>query len=158
MGRLVRYLSHPQVIIDPDKDVRNWSLSPQGAARVRALAGARALSQTRAVISSAEVKALETARPLATALSLTVQVRERMHENDRSATRFLPPAEFEAVADLFFASPTTSIRGWETAADAQTRIVEEVRNALNATPDGDQRIAAPKTGLAKLAPRQTAAT
>lgn len=137
MGRLVRYLSHPQVVIDPDKDVRDWSLSPQGAAGVRALAGSKALSHTRAIISSAEVKALETAKPLATTLSLTVQVREQMHENDRTTTGFLPPAEFEAVADLFFASLNTSIRGWESAADAQTRVVDEVHEALSATPNGD---------------------
>lgn len=28
-----------------------------------------------------------------------------MHENDRSATGFLPPPEFEAVANQFFANP-----------------------------------------------------
>ena len=44
-------------------------------------------------------------------------------ENDRSATGFLPREEFWATADLFFAHPTESIRGWERAIDAQARIV-----------------------------------
>lgn len=53
-----------------------------------------------------------------------------MHENDRSATGFLPPAEFEAVADQFFANPYSSIRGWERAIDAQRRILSEVNSVL----------------------------
>ena len=47
-------------------------------------------------------------------------------ENDRSATGFLPPAEFEAVADAFFAQPLQSVRGWERAIDAQARMVRAV--------------------------------
>jgi hypothetical protein len=47
-------------------------------------------------------------------------------ENDRSATGFLPPEEFERVADEFFGSPEKSARGWERAGDAQVRIVRAV--------------------------------
>jgi broad specificity phosphatase PhoE len=38
----------------------------------------------------------------------------------------LPPEEFERVADQFFASPEVSVRGWERAIDAQSRIVQAV--------------------------------
>ena len=91
----------------------------------------------RRVVSSAERKAIETAEILAGQLGLTVEVREGMHENDRSATGFLPPPEFEAVADRFFASPHKSIRGWERAIDAQQRIVSEVEAVLDAAVGGD---------------------
>src|SRR3977135_2734281 len=47
-------------------------------------------------------------------------------ENDRSATGYLSRAEFEAVADQFFADPAQSVRGWERALDAQRRIVAAV--------------------------------
>ncbi|WFE76404.1 histidine phosphatase family protein [Roseinatronobacter sp. S2] len=60
-----------------------------------------------------------------------------MHENDRSATGFLPPDEFEAVADQFFAEPAKSVRGWETAEDAQRRIVTEVDACLAGPQKGD---------------------
>ncbi len=68
---------------------------------------------------------------------------EELHENDRSATGYLPPEEFEAVADRFFAMPETSVRGWERAVDAQARTVACVRGimAQDAT-DGDVVIAA----------------
>lgn len=124
------YLTHPQVRIDPAQEVTRWSLSDLGRARVLALASSGALAGIGRVISSAEVKAVETAEPLAAALGCRVEVRAGMHENDRSATGYLPEAEFEAVADAFFAHPAQSIRGWETAIAAQRRIVTEVEECL----------------------------
>jgi len=52
------------------------------------------------------------------------------HENDRSATGFLESAEFESVADLFFRHSHDSIRGWERAIDAQSRIVRETKTII----------------------------
>jgi broad specificity phosphatase PhoE len=63
-----------------------------------------------------------------------------MHENDRSATGFLPPPEFEKAADWFFAHPEESFRGWERALDAQRRIVAAVETILK-THDAGQPIA-----------------
>jgi broad specificity phosphatase PhoE len=54
-------------------------------------------------------------------------------ENDRSATGYLPRAEFEALANEFFAHPARSVRGWETAIDAQHRIVSAVDELLAAS-------------------------
>jgi broad specificity phosphatase PhoE len=82
------------------------------------------------IISSGEQKAIETAEIVGRKLSVTVEVREAMHENDRSATGFLPKDGFEAVADQFFAQPLVSIQGWERAIDAQLRIVREVEHVL----------------------------
>lgn len=138
MTRMFRYLSHPQVLIDPAQEVTLWSLNPTGAARVDALAARLGrLAGTTRVISSGETKAVETARPLAAALSAPLEIRPLMHENDRSATGFLPPAEFESVADAFFADPAQSVRGWETAIAAQKRIMAEVDACLTAEDAGD---------------------
>lgn len=137
MPRVVRYLSHPQVVIDPQKAISDWSLSDVGKSRVTALAGSGALVGTRVVISSAETKAIATAHPLAEALGCGLIICDTMHENDRSATGYLPPEEFEAVADQFFAHPDQSVRGWETAIAAQARIVSEVDECLRFHPDGD---------------------
>ncbi|MCC5955971.1 MAG: histidine phosphatase family protein [Natronohydrobacter sp.] len=138
MPTTVRYLTHPQVLVEPMTDIRKWSLSAVGRERVAALAGQLgSLSATCRVITSDETKALETAAPLAEALGVALEVRPRMHENDRSATGFLPPDEFEAVADQFFAEPSRSVRGWETAEDAQRRIVAEVDACLAGPQAGD---------------------
>ena len=134
---LVRYLTHPQVQIDPAVPVPQWGLSQFGRARTAALAASGRLTGTSLIISSAEKKAIETATIIATAHGRPVQIRDAMHENDRSATGFLVPSEFEAVADQFFARPTESIRGWERAIDAQARIVREVETVLASPTEGD---------------------
>ncbi len=79
-----------------------------------------------AIYASKEQKAIDSAAILAVNLSIGFARVEDLGENDRSSTGFLPPAEFEAIADQFFASPNLSIRGWERAVDAQTRIVNAV--------------------------------
>jgi broad specificity phosphatase PhoE len=130
MECLVRYLTHPQVAIDPTIPVPQWGLSALGRRRVAALAASGWLAGTAEIISSGERKAIETAEILALALELSVEVREAMHENDRSATGFLPPDEFETAANAFFADPNVSVRGWERAIDAQARIVREMEAVL----------------------------
>jgi broad specificity phosphatase PhoE len=131
------YITHPQVQIDANVPVPEWGLSEIGRARALAMLEQPWVGSIRRVVSSAERKAIETAEILARQLGLTVELRERMHENDRSATGFLPPPEFEAVADRFFANPHKSIRGWERAIDAQQRIVSEVEAVLDAAVGGD---------------------
>lgn len=131
------YITHPQVRIDADVPVPDWGLSDLGRARALAMLAQSWAGSLRRIVSSAERKAIETAEILGTPLGIVPEIRERMHENDRSATGFLPPPEFEAVADQFFAHPETSIRGWERAADAQSRIRGEVDTVLGAHDGGD---------------------
>jgi len=128
------YLTHPQVRIDPAVPVPRWGLSDIGRARAMAAAAAGWPRRYGRIVVSDETKALETAGILAAACGLGVETRAGMHENDRSATGFLPPPEFEAVADAFFAAPEVSVRGWERAADAQRRIVSAVRAAVAERP------------------------
>src|ERR1700759_4832653 len=119
MTDVVRYLTHPQVNIDPSVPVPRWGLSEVGKARTEAVTATGPLSGTTQIISSGERKAVETAEIIAAKIGIEVEVREAMHENDRSATGFLVPDEFEAMANQFFGHPHTSIRGWERAVDAQ---------------------------------------
>lgn len=134
---IVRYLTHPQVQIDPDVPVPQWGLSPIGRARTEALVNAHWLAHTTQIISSAERKAIETAEIIAGRLGIMIEIRAAMHENDRSATGFLKPDEFEQVADQFFAQPHLSVRGWERAVDAQARIVREAEAVLTRNRPGD---------------------
>ena len=135
--RMLRYLTHPQVEIDPDVPVPEWGLSEVGRKRTILIRNASQLQATIKIVSSQETKAVETGSIIADALGVKLECRERMHENDRSATGFLVPSEFEQVANQFFASPETSIRGWERAIDAQKRIVAEMESALVCCCDGD---------------------
>ena len=129
------YLSHPQVKIDPAVPVPDWGLSDLGRQRTEAMAGKPWILGYRRIVSSTERKAIETAEVLAGRLGVPVDIRPSMHENDRTATGFLPPPEFEATADLFFRHSEESIRGWERAVDAQARIIGAVARALAEAPE-----------------------
>lgn len=133
----VRYLTHPDVVIDPSIPVPQWRLSAIGRARAEMAARAAWLRNTTQIVSSGETKAIETAEIIAAELGLEFEIRPRMHENDRSATGVLSQPEFQAMADRFFANPTISVRGWERAIDAQARIVEEAEEVLSRGQPGD---------------------
>lgn len=137
MSTYVRYLTHPQVKVDPAVPVPSWGLSAVGKARAEKLASAGWLSGTTQIVSSRERKAIETAEIIGRELNVTVELREAMHENDRSATGYLPSEEFETVASRFFSQPIVSVRGWERAIDAQLRIVREVEHVMARNRTGD---------------------
>ena len=124
------YITHPQVKIDPAVPVPKWGLNDVGRARAEAVAAKPWVREIRRIISSDETKAIELAGILADVAGVDVEIVEGAHENDRSATGFLPPPEFEKAADWFFAHPTESFHGWERAADAQARIVSVVNTIL----------------------------
>jgi broad specificity phosphatase PhoE len=124
------YITHPQVRIDANVPVPDWPLSDIGAQRVLRAAAFPWAKALRRIVSSSEKKAIETARIFARAAGVEVETAANMHENDRSATGFLPPDEFERAADWFFAHPQASYKGWETAVDAQARIVGTIEAVL----------------------------
>lgn len=138
----VHFLTHPEVAIDPTVPVPDWPLSARGLERSRAMLAQPWVSGIGAVFSSTERKARDMAAILAGHLGMGFTQMEALGENDRSATGYLPPAEFEATADAFFAEAARSARGWERAVDAQARIVSAVRAALAQAPPGDVAIVA----------------
>ncbi|TWF53019.1 histidine phosphatase family protein [Neorhizobium alkalisoli] len=124
------YITHPQVKIDPEIEVPLWGLSEVGRKRTEEAVALGWPKEIGRFISSEETKAIETAEILAEAAGISIEIADDMHENDRSATGFLPPPEFEKAADWFFANPNDSFKGWERAADAQIRIVAAVEKIL----------------------------
>lgn len=135
MGALgvVRYVTHPQVRISAEIPVPRWGLSDVGRTRAEQLCARPWLAGVGRLVSSGETKALETAAIVAVATGLAVEVREALHENDRSSTGFVPGERFDALADAFFASPEVSVEGWETSADAQRRVVAETADLFGSS-------------------------
>lgn len=124
------YLTHPQVAIDPNIPVPDWSLSEVGRSRVEAVLDCSWIDGIRRIVSSTERKAIDGAEIIAARCGLPIETRADMGENDRSATGYLPPGKFEAAADEFFAHPENSFRGWERATNAQACIVNAVEHVL----------------------------
>ena len=130
-------VTHPEVEIDPELPVPDWPLAPRGVARMRAALERPWTAGLKAVFCSTERKALDAAELLGARLGVEPLVVAALGENDRSATGYLPPEEFQEAADAFFARPDASFRGWETARDAQRRIVVAVDWCLEHAVEGD---------------------
>ena len=137
----VYFITHPDVQIDPTVPVPEWPLSPRGRERMTQALALPWVKGVRAVWCSTERKARDGAEILAGHLGLSVTELVEFGENDRSATGYLPTAEFETVADLFFGHPEKSVRGWERAIDAQHRIVCAVEKILTTSPGSEGDIA-----------------
>ncbi|AMY69455.1 histidine phosphatase family protein [Frigidibacter mobilis] len=88
---VLRYLSHPEVAIDPEVPVPDWGLRARGHARMRVIASLGWPTGTTRIVASAERKARETAAYLAEPLGLTVEIAEDLGEIDRSSTGYVPP-------------------------------------------------------------------
>lgn len=116
------FITHPEVTIEPDVPVTRWRLSSAGLARMRQFVQSDVVAKVSSIWASTEAKSLEAANVLAAKCGVGVSVTADLGENDRSSTGFLPPQEFETVADDFFAMPHDSVRGWERAVDAQERV------------------------------------
>ncbi len=144
---ILRYITHPSVNIDPNVPVPRWGLSEKGRRQTQAMLRQPWVASIGRIVSSGETKALETAEILAAHLGLTVEVRPGTGENDRSATGFVPPDEFERLADTFFAQPEVSIQGWERAVDAQARIVSGLADLLDPATQLDQTTDNPATNI-----------
>ncbi|EEA95324.1 histidine phosphatase family protein [Pseudovibrio sp. JE062] len=131
------YLTHPNVYIDPATPVPHWDLSDKGRERLEQGLHQPWLLEIDHVIASREKKAIETGQIIANHLGIELITAPGLHENDRSSTGFLEPDEFEKVADEFFCRPAVSVRGWERALDAQSRVVDAIKKALTTIPSGE---------------------
>jgi broad specificity phosphatase PhoE len=138
--RAILFITHADVTIDSAVPIQDWPLSPRGRARHERFAQNEALKNLTAIYTSPERKARDAAALLPPA---PITILEALKENDRSATGYLPQAEFEKTADDFFANPDTSIRGWERAIDAQSRIIKAINHITSTDPtEGDIAISA----------------
>lgn len=136
------YISHPEVVIDPDVPIPDWQLSPLGRVRMARFAQGPELKNATSVWSSAERKAKDGALILGAALKLDPQTRADLGEHDRSATGYVAPPRFWEMVEAFFANPDETIEGWETARAAQTRIVSAIREIAGTARPGDIAIIA----------------
>lgn len=130
---VLRYISHPEVAIDPEVPVPRWGLSEKGKTRGLALCEQPWMTEVRRVVTSPETKALELASIVAERLELPINIRPETGETDRSSTGYVPPDQHERLADAFFGSPLESVSGWERAIDVQTRMIDALADLLDSS-------------------------
>ncbi len=133
----------------PAKDraapARDWALSPSGQADAERLAEILAPfapaiiipGVPAAIVASDELKARQTAQPLADRLGMTVEVMAGLHEHERRTADYLDDETFQATMARFFAEPDTLVFGEETASQALERFSRAVEDVLARHPEGD---------------------
>ena len=137
MSDILFFVTHPEVVADPKVPVSQWPLSDRGRRRMLAFAEALRSVGVAAIWTSAERKARDGADILGETLCITPKVDSGLGENDRASTGYIAPPEFWLVVEEFFTDPGVSVRGWETAINAQRRIVDAVtRIAASAVEPG----------------------
>jgi broad specificity phosphatase PhoE len=131
---------HAAPVQQPGVPAREWSLSPAGLADARRLATPLAAYAPSAIIASDEVKAQQTARPLAGCLGLPLAVMAGLHEHERRSVGYLNDATFQATMARFFAEPDALVFGEETAHQALARFSQAIADTLARHPGGDLAI------------------
>ena len=105
---------------------------------MRILIGQATTYDPRAIVSSIEPKAVETAEIVAKRLRKTIQTVAGLHEHDRSnLTELLDQADWEDKVSEFFDRPDELVMGQETGVQARDRFAKAVESVLETHPDGD---------------------
>ncbi len=86
------YVTHPEVVIDPNVPTPRWGLSPLGRSRAERFANHPLVNGVTRIVSSTETKALELAAILAEDCGAPVDSGDKFGESDRSSTGFVPLA------------------------------------------------------------------
>jgi broad specificity phosphatase PhoE len=120
---LVRH-SEPQ--LDPAVPSEEWRLSEEGRRRCGPLAERLAELEPRALLSSTEPKARETAELVAPALGLDVQLSDGVRETARRTVGWLERAEIDRAIRELFDRPDEVVFGEESAAAALARFEHAV--------------------------------
>jgi broad specificity phosphatase PhoE len=118
-----------------EEPAAEWRLSDAGVERAKAFARHVDPGTARTVFSSAEPKALETARALAAVWGLAAGAVPGLHEHERPEARIFFRPEFEARVRALFARPTEQVFGAETADHARRRFTLAVMRLVAQSSD-----------------------
>ena len=150
MSRSLYFITHPDVVIDPAIPVPQWPLSARGWSRMQRLLSRDWISQIAAIYCSTEQKAIDGATVLSQAVAIPLHIVAELGENDRLATGYLPPVEFDAAVEAFFAHPSESVRGWECAEAAQARMVSAITRIGHTAPGSGPIVVVSHGGVGTL--------
>lgn len=125
------YLTHPEVVIDPNIPTPRWGLSEKGVDRVQKAVERGLFDHITHIVASSEQKAIDGAEIIAAHLGIEPILDPMCDENNRTASGFIQSNQaFDAALDQLYNEPHQSSSGWETAIATQLRIIEAVQRHL----------------------------
>lgn len=129
-------VKHGQPEIDPATPPSTWPLSEPGRKAAVELAGKLDRFDPVAVVSSTELKAVETARAMAGLLGLPVGEDEGLCEQRNDTGGFKDQLVFEAQVEAMFREPHALVLGEETGEAARLRFAEALDRQMATHPAG----------------------
>jgi broad specificity phosphatase PhoE len=132
---LIRHAETKRV---PGVNAHDWQLTEAAHERCLILAERLSAFDLRAIISSPEPKAIQTAQPIADRYNITLTTLDGLREHDRRNTQYVgDDANFKDTIRRLFEQPSQLIYGNETADQAHDRFASTVRQAVAQHPDQD---------------------
>ena len=154
-SRIVVLIRHSISEVDADRPASEWPLSEEGIARCQTLASDLRRLLPATLLSSPEIKAVQTAERIGFHLGLGFSVRDGLREHRRTAT-FLPQSEFHDNIRNFFQSQASVVYGSESCHDVAARLESEIRHALSERTDGNIMMVTHGTAMTSFASRHAA--
>ncbi len=119
-------VKHSLPEIDPAVPAKDWHLSEEGCVRSRILGEELDRYDLDLVISSIELKAMETAEIVSGLLKVPMEIIEGLHEHVRENVGFLEKERFEQSIRRFYEQPADRVFGDESADSAYDRFSKTV--------------------------------
>ena len=139
------FLRHAETLADPDSSASKWRLTTSGLSESYELAASGILGEIDAIVSSDEMKAIETAEPFARLFELEIGRNHDFSELNRDASPFLIREEYLSCVQEVLTNSSAWPNGWECTADALTRTKMGVQQIMSQ--HGSKRVLVVSHGL-----------
>jgi len=134
MTKLI-FVTHPSVIVDPNKHPDEWQLSDEGLKEVERLLQKEFWREIKKIYSSTALKAFSVAKLAAQKYNINIQKVNELNEINRDSTGFLSQEKYNSAIEDFYIHPSDSYKGWETAYEATERIKKCIDDIFADQPD-----------------------
>jgi broad specificity phosphatase PhoE len=115
------FVRHSAPVIDHRIPVSQWKLSQQGAERLDILAPMLEQYAPHIILSSPEVKSMETARRIGDEYGLEIEIEPNLREHQLSKEDFRSNSEFHETVHKFFTKKNELVFGLETSIQSYKR-------------------------------------
>jgi broad specificity phosphatase PhoE len=125
-------IRHSQSLMIPDQPASSWPLTTEGRARCLPLAQKLTPYQLPRIITSTEIKAIETGRIIADHLQIPCAIASGLHEHE-SDDKFQSRQAFLAAVNRLFAEPDRPVFG-QSAHAALARFQQAIKDVCACYP------------------------
>lgn len=135
---LVLLIRHSAVQLDQSRPAHDWTISEEGRTKCELFSRKLNEFQLSTIISSREIKAVETAQTLATLSNLPIKTVSGLEEQKRTTAPFYNDVgDFKKAIENLFNNPDQLVFGEETANEALYRFQNALKDELAFQPNSN---------------------